>query len=400
MDRFLSLLGIGKKPDKGGRKDFVRTRISLAENIASAVILLLLVGIGIAIAVKGSLFNPDLYMVRSGSLDATAAPVLGKSQTVRSSPETMAAPEQSVATAKPATAAETPSEGTPNDGGAGGSSAASPAAATGEPLEIALDGIKPMSPTEFYTSDSLYEKIDGRSPAYQNFHVQQLRCRSFSVVAAAGSYVDVYEYRFDTPLDAFGMFASERDPNGKATDFVTDGYSGEMGYFFRQGPVYVQIIASDEKAETLAVATALAQNRARQLPVDDTGVAGRRELPTSGMIPDSVTFVADNAQGQASLKNVFEAKYTFNGAQLPFFIMAASVDDATKAWNAYQKFCGAFGKTESLPDVNGAKLFRAQIFGKWKVVYLRDKELGGVFDATDADQARAFVEGYLQGKVK
>ena len=36
-----------------------------------------------------------------------------------------------------------------------------------------------------------------------------------------------------------------------------------------------------------------------------------------------------------------------------------------------------------MPDVNGGKIFRAQVFGKWKVIYQRDGELGGVFDAAD-----------------
>src|SRR5208337_1603757 len=114
---------------------------------------------------------------------------------------------------------------------------------------------------------------DGRAPAYQNYNVQQLRSRSFAVTAAAGSYVDVYEYRFDNPVDAFGMFALERDPKGKGLDFAPDGYSGEMGYFFRQGAVYVQVNASDEKPETLALTLAIAQNRARELPADDQGLA-------------------------------------------------------------------------------------------------------------------------------
>jgi hypothetical protein len=173
-----------------------------------------------------------------------------------------------------------------------------------------------------------------------------------------------------------------------------------MGYFFRQGAVYVQIIASDQKPETLAMATALAQNRAKVLPVDDTGVAARRELPTAGMVADSITFVLENAQGQSSLKNVFQAKYNFSGAELSFFIMIAPGDDAAKARAKFQAFCGSFGKVELLPDVNGAKIFRAQLFGKWKVVYLRNNELGGVFDATDGERARAFVEQYLQGRIK
>ncbi len=267
-------------------------------------------------------------------------------------------------------------------------------------MEIALAGIKPMSDTEFYSSDNLFEKIDGRAPAYQGYNVQQLSCRTFSVLAAAGSFVDVYEYRFDSPVDAFGMFALERDPKGKPLDFAPDGYSGEMGYFFRQGAVYVQIIASDEKPETLALTTAIAQNRAKELLVDDSGLAGRRKLPVTELIADSVAFVPENAQGQASFKDVYQAKYHFDGAELPFFIMITAPGDAAQAWQSFHDFCARFGKAQALPDVSDGKIFSAQVFGKWKVVYLRDGELGGVFDAADGAKAQEFVGKYLRGEIK
>ena len=212
--------------------------------------------------------------------------------------------------------------------------------------------------------------------------------------------MDVYEYRFDNPVDAFGMFALERDPKGRSLEFAADGYSGEMGYFYRQGAVYVQIIASDTKPETLTLAKAIAENRAKELPADDHGLAGRRKLPADGMIADSVAFVLENAQGQADLKEVFQAKYKFDGAELPFFIMVATPDDAAKAWKSFQDFCGKFGTAENLPDVNGGKIFHAQVFGKWKVVYQRAGELGGVFDAEDAAKAQAFIEKYLRGELK
>ena len=54
----------------------------------------------------------------------------------------------------------------------------------------------------------------------------------------------------------------------------------------------------------------------------------------------------------------------------------------------------------NLPDVNGGKIFSAQVFGKWKVVYQREGELGGVFDAADEAKAQAFVEKYLRGEIK
>jgi hypothetical protein len=385
-----------KKTGTGNRRQFVRTKVPLAERVASAVILVLVVAIGLAIYHKGKVFDPSLYAVRTESLKFTAAAVEGKGGTARSSPETKAVAAEAPKAVVEKTAG---GEDASPEGGAEGSAPPKPAA-KGEPLEISLAGTKPMSDTEFYNSDNLFEKIDGRSPAYQSFNFQSLRCRSFTVTAAAGSFVDVYEYRFDNPVDAFGMFALERDPKGKPLDFAPNGYSGEMGYFYRQGAVYVQIIASDVKPETMAVAKAIAENRMKELPADDRGLAGRRKLPAEGMMPDSVAFVPENAQGQSAFKEVFQAKYKFDGAELPFFIMVATPDDAANAGKAFQDFCGKFGTTENLPDVAGAKLFRAQVFGKWKVVYQRDGELGGVFDATDAGKARAFIEKYLRGEIK
>jgi hypothetical protein len=379
----------------GNRRQFVRTRVPAAESIASAVILVLVVVIGLVIYHKGKVFDPNLYAVRTDALKSTAAAVAGKSGTVREAAPAAAAEAPVTAAAKAAGGDEASPEG-----GAEGSTAAPKPAVKGEPMEIPLTGTKPMGDTEFYNSDNLYEKIDGRAPAYQSFNVQALRCRSFGINAAPGSYVDVYEYRFDNPVDAFGMFSQERDPKGQPLTIVADGYSGEMGYFYRQGAVYVQIIASDMKPETLAKAKSIADIRAKDLPADDTGLAGRRKLPADGMIADSVAYVPENAQGQSALKEVYQAKYKFDGAEIPFFVMVASADDAAKAWKSFQDFCGKFGTVENLPDVNGGKIFRAQVFGKWKVVYQRNGELGGAFDAADGDQARAFIEKYLRGVIK
>ena len=388
---------IPAKPAAGGRKNFHRTRVPVAERAASVILLVLLVAIGLAIYRKGQHFDPNLYAVRTDALKSTATAVEGKNGTASSAPATApVADEAAKVVAKPAGGEEGAAEG----GAEGGSAAAPKTAVKGEPLEIALAGTKPMGDTEFYSADNLYEKIDGRAPAYQSFNVQALRCRSFAVTAAAGSFVDVYEYRFDTPVNAFGMFALERDPKGKPLTIAPDGYAAEMGYFFRQGAVYVQIIASDVKPETLAIAKSLADIRAKDLPADDKGLAGRRKLPADGMIADSVSYVPENAQGLSALKDVFQAKYKFDGAEIPFFIMVATPDEAASAAKSFQNFCTKFGTVENLPEASGAKLFRAQVFGKWKVVYQRDGELGGAFDADNADKARMFIEKYLRGELK
>jgi hypothetical protein len=80
--------------------------------------------------------------------------------------------------------------------------------------------------------------------------------------------------------------------------------------------------------------------------------------------------------------------------------MLTTPEEAAAAHKAYADFSGKFGGTVTpLPDVNGAKLFSAESFGTWKVIYQREGELGGVIDADDAGKARQFVEQYLQGRI-
>jgi hypothetical protein len=380
------------KPPTGTRKTFRRTKVSPVERVVSLITVVLLVVIGVAIWFKGKHYNPDRFALNPDALKSTAAAVEGKSGTARGadvSPGETKAAVKTQAGGEGETAAE-PAEG-----------ATAPApAAKGEPLEIKLAGLKPMSDTEFYNADNLFEKIDGRATAYLNFNFQRLRCRSFSITGTSGSFVDVYEYHFDTPVNAFGMFALERDPKGELLDFAPDGYASGMGFFFRQGACYVQVMASDQNAKTLELAKTLAEDRSKNLPADNTGLDARHRLPVTGLDPASVQFVQDNAQGQAFLKNVFQASYDFAGKKLPFFLMVATPADAAAAWKSYQDFAGQFGgKVTALPDVGGAKIFAAQNFGTWKVIYQRDGEIGGVVDADNEDQARQFVEKYLEGKL-
>jgi hypothetical protein len=399
---------------KGSRSAFVRTNVPRIERVISIVIVVLLAGIGIAVWEMGIHFDPGIYSLRTDALDSTTAAVNGKASTLRedSAQASEGAPMAAASSSAPAPNAT-------NDSGADGAAPAAGSTASGdasgapssgslgtaklnkEPLEINLPGIKPMGDTEFYSADDLYQKIDGRSPAYQSYNVQELRCRTFSIDGGGSSYVDVYEYRMDTNVDAFGIFALERDPQGKPLPFAKDGYSGEMGYFYRQGAVYVQIIASDENPKTMQMALAIAENRAKVLPADDSGLDGRRALPSAGLEAGSITFVQDDAQGQDFLKNVFQATYDFKGKKLTYFIMAAAPGAAASAWKSYLSFCGKFGgKTTPLPDIAGAKVFQASNFGTFKVIFQRGGQVGGIVDATDPKSALDFISQYLQGQIQ
>jgi hypothetical protein len=98
-----------------------------------------------------------------------------------------------------------------------------------------------MGVAEHYNPNTLYEKINGRAPAYLEFNFQELTARSFSISGLPGQYIDVFVFWMDSPLNAFGIFSLEREPSAPPLEFAVDGYRSEMGYFFRVGRAYVQI---------------------------------------------------------------------------------------------------------------------------------------------------------------
>ena len=158
---------------KRNRNQFVRPTVPRGEKISSFVIVVLIVGIGAAILVKGRHFDPNIYSLRPDALKSTVNAVEGKSATLRMGRDADAiggAPSETAI--KPAAPAGENSYAGEYSEGTAAPATAKPA--TGEPMEIALPGIKPMGNTEFYNAETLYEKIDGRAPAYVSFNFQRL----------------------------------------------------------------------------------------------------------------------------------------------------------------------------------------------------------------------------------
>jgi len=349
-------------------KRFVRTDIPAAEKWVGGGCLLLLLGIGWAVYDKGQNYDPGVYEVDTAALATTADAVVGMAATL---------PGENAST--------------------GPGSAAQPAAGLDRLLpEFGLP-LKAMGPTEIYTPDTLFEKINGRAPAYLEFNFRELTSRSFSLTMRGGQFIDVFIYWMDTPLNAYGMFSLERDPSGEPVEFAPDGYASEMGYFYRTGRAYVQIIASSADAEVMDVAQTYAGYLAGRLPADDVGLEARSSLPAYGQVPDSVAFVARNAYGQSLLKNVFQASYQFRGAALNYFAMQA--DDAqagAAAWQALHDFNAKFGQIGSVYELAGAQVFTAENFGEYTVAAHRDGMVCGIMSAGDLSKAKQFVAHVLR----
>lgn len=351
------------------KRDFYRTEISRTEQFIGFAILLLLAAIGAGILIKGRSYDPAKYTGSVEALESTRQAVEGKAATLRNEID-LRAYEQTGRLAEPA-----------------GSGAA---------LSAILNGLVPMGPVEVYDEETLYEKINGRAPAYFEYKFVELTSRSFSLANQSGEFVDVYLFRMDTPLNAYGIFSAERDLSGTAVEFAEDGYRSGMGYFLRVGPTYAQVLASSTDAAVMQVAGEYARTLVRTLPADESGLEGRALLPGEYQLAGTLTYIAENAYGQEVLSGIFEARYQATGQELTLF--AQSCADAAAArsnWDSLRDFYGKYGTLEEPLEERGATVFIADMFGQWNVIYVRDTALVGVVNANDRETALNFLRSQL-----
>ena len=361
----------------------MRTNIPLRERVAGTIILAILGVVGIAVLWKGASYDPRKFTLRVEALSTTTEDVKGKAATIR-----VGAVEQSDSLAKMAykEGFETEKE-----------NATPSTSPVGDALTVDVEGILPLSHTEFYDRDTLFEKINGRAPAYFEFDFQNLRARSFGV-RGRESFIDILEFEMSSPVTAYGIFSAEREENAETLNFADDGYRSEMGYFLRQGPRYVQILASDQNPETLRIAEAVARDRARALPSSNAGLETMQQLPKQAMIQGTIEYVPSNAFGQAALHNVYQAHYGFEGAEVVFFLMLGAPDEVESAWETYRNFARKYGNVSDSLEVNGSRMFVAETFGNWIAVYFRDHQIGGVVEASSEEAARGFATAFLTGE--
>jgi hypothetical protein len=353
------------------KRDFFRTDISLVEKSIGGLIILLLVVIGLGIAYKGSSYDPNLYTGDPDALEFTRAAVEGKAATVRGAGD-LRAYEMA---------------GSPE----------SLAAAPSNEIQAGVAGLTAMGSTESYTPDTLFEKINGRAPAYLQFNFQELTSRSFLLDSVSGQFIDAYLFRMDSPINAYGIFSIERSEEGVVLDFIADGYRSGMGFFMRQGSTYIQVIASSSEAVVMDKAEAFSRNIAAAIAEDNSGLEGRFLLPQEAQVAGSLTYISEDAYGQTVLSEVFESKFAVAGNELTVFAQSCDTPETARSnWGTLREFYGKYGSLEEPPEIGGADVFVAESFGEWNIILTSGTTLVGVINTTDKDAAMSFLRTHFE----
>jgi hypothetical protein len=186
-----------------------------------------------------------------------------------------------------------------------------------------------------YTADNLYEYMDGNAESYLLYgfvRMQGISCTS----GQKKLVIDVSEME-DSDL-AYGMFASNRDPNQPIAKIAMGGQVQGRRASFAKGKYYVEIAASPDGDYTAALQGFVTKMEAlvegRSAPPEALDWFAKEGLVSVRLVPVSVL-------GMKPLKRGYVAKYEKGQA---FVVVETSAESAADVFKKVQaRFADAVG---------------------------------------------------------
>jgi hypothetical protein len=195
---------------------------------------------------------------------------------------------------------------------------------------------------KFFGPGNLWEFINGAAEGYLAYGFQEVVSANFS----AGSrelVVDVY--RMKDRVNAFGIYAQERNPAARFVPAGVEGYVAGTALNFWAGDYYVKITAFEEQAEIQHAMQATAVAIAGKIGPAGSAPAESAWFPTENQIPHSIAYIPKDVLGQSYFGGAFEARYQAGRAEYKLLVIdQLNADAATQAFAGYRQFMSGQGR--------------------------------------------------------
>ena len=182
-----------------------------------------------------------------------------------------------------------------------------------------IEGWKRSGSVQVFTSENLFDYIDGAAELYLSYDFHQLQMAEYHDQEETIIAVEIYRHK--TPLHAFGIYSQERPREGNFLDIGAQGYVEGMMLNFIIGSYYVKINAYLAGSTTHDVLQHFGKRVAEQLG----GTTSLPEIiscfPEQLKLPNSEKFVARDFLGHRFLHSGFTADYADSNMTFKLFII-------------------------------------------------------------------------------
>jgi len=201
-----------------------------------------------------------------------------------------------------------------------------------------------------FKAGNLWEFIDGAADGYLAYGFEEVVSADYAQEGSGfQAVIDVYQMK--DPLNAFGIYTQERNPEYPFLKVGNEGYSGGTSVNFWTGPYYVKITTFDEKDALKQEMTKLAAAVAAKVKDPGAEPVEASYFPKANQVPHTIVYIPKDVLAQSYFSNGFEAKYKAGDKE--FKMVLVSLDSAAAAQEAlarYRQFLSAGGK--EVKDLN------------------------------------------------
>ncbi|MBN1568915.1 MAG: hypothetical protein JXA73_13785 [Acidobacteria bacterium] len=265
------------------------------------------------------------------------------------------------------------------------------------PEDNAVPGWVRGSEVRFFAPDDLFEYINGAAENYLIYGFEEVVTTEYKNSQKASEAV-VEVYRMQDPRNAFGIYASELNPDSEFLQIGSEGYIGGTALHFWSGPYYSKITVFQESADLKQEMKLFAQRLSEKMGVSEATLPGIESLPAKDRIPHSVRYLPKDILGQTYLTQGFEARYRKGSSEFKLIVATPGDSEAAKeAIARYRQFTSSSGSVlrDLTSPADGGFLGKDSYYGNMAALRIGNRiviALGGPSPEFALSQASASLK--------
>ncbi len=186
-------------------------------------------------------------------------------------------------------------------------------------LAALLPGWQGAGTLERYGPDRLFEKINGQADLYLDAGFEGLEAQRLRDPRDPARSVELRLYTMTSPEAAASVRARQQRPGGEAPAAGVDGQCLEGACFLAHGPFYLEVIPTPPGEPMAATSREAALAFVETHPVASAAEEGL--FPPDGLVAGSVALGVPNAFGSTVLERVDTASYRLDGREVSVWLV-------------------------------------------------------------------------------
>ncbi len=208
-----------------------------------------------------------------------------------------------------------------------------------------LDGWEIKQEYPVYNPGTLWDYINGAADSYLSYDFIELYIAEY-IKGDVSFKVEVFKHA--TPLDAFGIYSTERSPGFRFIDLGIQGYREESLIHFLADRYYIKVRTHKTSEEVENAMMSISNSVVESIAGINHFPETLAMFPDKGKKPETEIYIAENFLGHNFLGSAFTTDYLRENKNFKLFIIVReNKEDCLKLLKQYFEFAG---KTEKIPE--------------------------------------------------